>query len=78
MSNDVTALQPDRELENADFCKTTWDLPPWGSALLREMYESWGLTEAGFKRLPVYLSAVERGIIGADGSWRGTPEGYGS
>lgn len=46
-------------LENADWTKQTWDLPPYKS---KEFFEVVKDLRA-FKKLPVYAHAVRKGLI---------------
>ena len=53
----------DADLNNADWTKRSWDLPPWGSKEFDEFLKFSGQTLEQFKKLPVYKWAVERGEI---------------
>ena len=62
----IPTVNMDAELENADWMKTTWDLPPYKSAdffLVVHDLES-------FRKLPVYENAVASGLI-FDDEWVG-------
>lgn len=56
----------DADIENADWLKKTWDLPPYKSpefnAIVKDLEK--------FKRLPVYKWAVKKGLIKND-KWVG-------
>ncbi len=58
-------ISPDADLENSDWTKTSWDLPPYMS---REFLEMMGpdFDQAHFKTTPVYKHAVEQGLIHDD------------
>lgn len=56
----------DEDLENSDWVKRSWDLPPFGSDEFNQFLESTGQTLEHFKTLPVYKWAVERGEIKED------------
>lgn len=58
----MEVVAPDADLANADWTKTTWDLPPYRS---KEFMEQVPDLEA-FKKLPVYAKAVEAGLIHDD------------
>ena len=60
---------PDAALEDADWMKTTWDLPPYKS----EEFMRAAPDLITFRELPVYLHAVEAGLIIND-EWVGGPE----
>lgn len=53
----------DADLENADWTKTTWDLPPYKSPEFMAMI---GNDLEAFKKLPVYKHAVDAGLIHDD------------
>lgn len=53
----------DDSIENADWTKTTWDLPPYKSA---EFFAQVGADLNSFRRLPVYAAAVASGLIHDD------------
>lgn len=59
---DVVSL--DADLHNADWSKQSWDLPPYRSPAFDALVSD---LEA-FKASPVYLHAVERGLI-IDDEW---------
>jgi hypothetical protein len=50
----------DADLENADWTKTTWDLPARNITELRAWLEDVGMTPEAFKLLPVYLWNVDQ------------------
>ena len=57
---------------NQDWIRTMfWDLPAWKSKELIAFFPN--LDE--FRNLPVYKSAVEKGLIVND-KWKGPKEGY--
>lgn len=47
-------LNIDAILENADWTKQTWDLPPIDSQEFKDLLKSWGITMDEFKKLPAY------------------------
>ena len=53
----------DLQIEDADWTKGTWDLPPFGSDEFNDFLRATGKTLEDFKKLPVYKWAVERGEI---------------
>ncbi len=53
----------DDSLVNADWTKTTWDLPPYKS---KEFFQQVGNDLASFRKLPVYAAAVAQGLIHDD------------
>ncbi len=53
----------DKNIEDADWTKRSWDLPKFGSKEFNEFLEFSGQTLESFKKLPVYKWAVERGEI---------------
>lgn len=57
-------LSPDADLANADWTKTTWDLPPLNSLEFKEL----GIDKEKFMRTPAYLFAEEQGLV-HDGEW---------
>jgi hypothetical protein len=59
---DVVSL--DADLENADWTKQSWDLPPYRSAEFMAQVQD---IEA-FKQSPVYKNAVDQGLI-IDDEW---------
>ena len=61
-------LDIDRELDNADWTKQAWDLPPYRSDEFMAMLEASGTTLAEFRKLPVYLNAERAGLI-IDDQW---------
>lgn len=58
----------DADLANADWTKTTWDLPPYKSRAFFEFVPIESLPE--FRRRPVYTHAVAAGLI-HDDEWVG-------
>lgn len=57
---------PDAVLADADWCKQSWDLPPYKSPEFLEAFPDL----AAFRKLPVYAHAVANGLIGGD-EWIG-------
>ena len=55
---------------NADWTKATWHLPPYKSEEFMRFLQSSGSTIEDFRKLPVYLFAVEQGVI-VDDEWVG-------
>ena len=64
---------PDADVQNADWTKQTWDLPPYGSAAFELHLFTTGMTLEHFQTLPVYQWAVRKGLI-VDDQWTGEPE----
>ena len=57
---------------NQDWVKMqSWDLPPWKSKELMGFFPDLD----AFRKLPIYLSAVEKGLIVND-RWKGPEKGY--
>ena len=56
-------IRADAELENADWTKRTWDLPPYRSDEFMAYLKATGRTLKAFKKTPVYRHAVEKGLI---------------
>jgi len=56
-------LNIDAALENADWTKTTWDLPKYKSKKFMDWLKFSGMTLTQFKKLPVYKWAVKSGKI---------------
>lgn len=52
----------DSDLKNADWLKTTWDLPPYKSKEFLSVFPDL----KKFRKLPVYKNAVENGLIKND------------
>ena len=50
----------DNTLANADWTKTSWDLPATNLKELHAYLKTAGLTAAQFKKLPVYLHNVKK------------------
>ncbi len=63
-------IEADAILDNADWLKQTWLLPPYKSKEFNQHLASIGMTLAQFKKLPLYASAVGQGIIVKD-KWAG-------
>ena len=53
----------DDSVENADWTKAEWDLPPYRSP---EFFAQAGEDLASFRKLPVYAAAVAAGLIHDD------------
>ncbi|AWD92974.1 hypothetical protein HSE3_gp022 [Bacillus phage vB_BceM-HSE3] len=61
----------DSDLRNADWTKRSWDnLPQYKSKEFMEYLKLQGITIEHFKTLPVYKSAVRKGLI-KDDKWVG-------
>jgi len=60
----------DAILENADWTKQKWDLPPYKSKAFMEQLKFMGITLKKFKELPVYQFATQLGLIKND-KWDG-------
>lgn len=60
---DQTVICIDAVLENADWTKAVWDLPPYGSDEFNRLLENKGMTLEQFKQLPAYQYAVEQELI---------------
>lgn len=60
----MNTYSPDEDLENSDWTKTTWDLPPYKSA---EFFAVITDLDA-FRKTPVYAAAVAQGLI-VDDEW---------
>lgn len=60
----------DNELENEDWLRRSWRLPPYKSDEFMEVLTVMGISLAGFRKLPVYKSAVAKGLI-IDDEWVG-------
>ena len=63
-------IYPDADPMNADWTKRTWDLPPYKSKEFMRSLQSWGTTLEEFRKLPVYVFAVRKGVI-VDDEWVG-------
>lgn len=65
----MTTIHPDKHLENADWPKRTWNLPPYKS---KDFMRIIGGEDAlpRFRKLPVYKHAVRKGLI-KDDEWQG-------
>ena len=60
--------------ENADWIKFRWKgLPPYKSEEFMGILESLGITLTEFRKYPIYIMAVRRGII-KDDEWVGEPK----
>lgn len=59
----------DANIEDADWLKRTWDLPPYKSAEFLELFSDL----VKFRKLPVYKFAVAAGLI-VDDEWATGPE----
>jgi hypothetical protein len=57
----------DDNIFNADWVKYTWDLPPYKSNEFNRL----GIVLSDFRKLPIYLFAVESGLIVND-KWIGS------
>lgn len=55
-------VSPDADLENADWNKQAWDLPPYKSEEFLALYPDLD----SFRKLPVYQHAVAAGLIHDD------------
>jgi len=53
----------DADLDNADWTKQGWDLPPYKSKAFMEQLKFMGMALADFKKLPVYKYAKAQGKI---------------
>lgn len=62
----------DADPMNADWTKSTWDLPPYKSEEFMQYLEASGSALEDFRRLPVYKFAVMNGVIVND-EWVGNP-----
>lgn len=60
----------DADPMNADWTKRTWDLPPYKSEEFMRFLQSSGSTLEDFRKLPIYVFAVEKGVIVND-EWVG-------
>lgn len=64
-------IYPDKSLDNADWVRNnSWNLPPYKSVEFYEYLDTMDIDIHGFKTLPVYKGAVERGEI-VDDKWVG-------
>ena len=63
------AINLDADTESADWTKQSWDLPPYNS---KEFFDYMGpdFDLEHFKTLPVYIHAVDAGLI-HDDEWVG-------
>ena len=62
----LNTISVDEDLENSDWTKQGWDLPPYRSAAFMAMHPDL----EHFKTLPVYKHAVAKGLI-HDDEWVG-------
>ena len=62
-------ISPDADLENADWAKQSWDLPPYMSQEFIDTIGGWENLEQ-FKQTPTYQHAVNAGLI-LDDEWVG-------
>lgn len=60
----LETVSPDADIENADWTKQTWDLPPYKSPEFMEMYPDL----EKFKQSSAYARAVDQGLI-IDDEW---------
>ena len=62
---DVGPWSPDADLNDADWCKQAWDLPPYKST---DFFDAIGGPDQlpSFRKLPVYNHAVASGLIHDD------------
>jgi len=60
----------DEQLHNADWYKFIWILPEYKSDKFYLYLERQRMLLSDFKKLPVYINAVERGLI-RDDKWIG-------
>lgn len=70
--SDLPTIEIDADPGNADWTKTTWDLPPYDS---KEFFELMGtdFDPEAFKQSAVYKAAVANGLI-LDDEWIGDLE----
>lgn len=64
----MSRMNMDADLENADWTKTNWDLPPYKSDNFMKLLDQMGHGLGDFRKLPVYKHAVEDGLI-IDDEW---------
>lgn len=60
----METVNGDRDQANADWTKTSWDLPPYRSKAFLELVPD----VDAFRKLPVYAAAVAQGLI-YDDEW---------
>lgn len=53
-------LYPDADIENADWTKTSWDLPPYGSPEFNGWLKSTSTDLEHFKKTPVYQHMIQK------------------
>jgi hypothetical protein len=70
MTDDPNVAYPDATLDNADWTKRTWDLPPYKSAEFFAVFPAAQLP--AFRLSPVYRHAVAAGLI-RDDEWTAAP-----
>ncbi len=63
----------DANINNADWTKRTWDLPPYKSEEFLGFLKFTDMTLEQFKILPVYRHAIKNGLI-VDDEWHGYPQ----
>jgi len=68
--NSKIVVSVDEDPSNADWTKQTWDLPPYKSAGFFAQIGSDDDALVRFRQTPVYMAAVERGLI-CDDEWVG-------
>ena len=61
----------DAKHSNQDWTKRSWDMSPYKSEEFMKTHRDL----KAFRKLPVYIFAVERGLI-VDDEWVGNKEGY--
>lgn len=66
MPEQLPVVDLDEDLDNADWTKTAWDLPPYKS---KEFFEQISIEDLpAFRKRPVYAAAVANGLI-YDDEW---------
>ena len=58
----VKTISPDADIENADWTKQAWDMPPYKSPEFMRLYPNLD----AFRKLPVYAAAVAAFLIHDD------------
>ena len=66
----MMSIKLDNDLDNADWTKSTWRLPPYKSEEFMKHLEATGSSLDAFRELPVYKRAVSSGLI-KDDEWVG-------
>lgn len=61
--DDDSVIYVDRDQQNADWTKLTWDLPPYKSREFMNLLKMNNMTLEHFRTLPVYKFAVRNGKI---------------